>query len=446
MGYSNINSDLIVIGNIYSSNGLSTTNVLVTRFSAGGFVVTAEGPTVGVTGNVYVSNTLVSTNVIVTGNASGLFLGTFSGSSFTGGNFQGGTFTASTGFVASGGYVTAANFTGGSFSGTTITAGTGFSTTGYVTAANFTGGSFSGGTHSGTTITAGTGFSTTGYVTAGSFTGASYNATTGFSGAAFTGGSFYTNSNIYAANALSTTNIFASNILSVGTGTIGSNIALFSNIGGGQNVVVINSNAWVGIGTTNPTSSLTVNGNASFTTDTFTVPFATVGTLGVLGGATIGPSSTVLGSNLLVLSNSSGGSNVTVFRGNTVGISNLAPATTLSVGGTISALGNATTFGTLAPVTWRQGSSSSDWSGTVGARGDYSLGTSRVQIQCGANAMTSSTTITFPSPYINIPIVMVTPYSTIATPLYITSPSSTVFTVNGPAGVSVQFEWISIGI
>ena len=411
MGYSNINSDLIVIGNIYSSNGLSTTNVLVTRFSAGGFVVTAEGPTVGVTGNVYVSNTLVSTNVIVTGNASGLFLGTFSGSSFTGGNFQGGTFTASTGFVASGGYMSASNFTGGTFT----------ASTGFVASAG-------------------------GYVTAGSFTGASYNATTGFSGAAFTGGSFYTNSNIYAANALSTTNIFASNILRVGTGTIGSNIALFSNIGGGQNVVLINSNAWVGIGTTNPTSSLTVNGNASFTTDTFVVPFATMGTLGILSGATIGPSSTVLGSNLLVLSNSSGGSNVTVFRGNTVGISNLAPATTLSVGGTISALGNATTWGTLAPVTWRQGSSATDWSGTAGARANNPLGTSQVQIQCGANAITTSSTITFPSPYINTPIVMVTPYSTIATPLYITSPSSTVFTVNGPSGVTVQFEWISIGI
>jgi hypothetical protein len=252
--------------------------------------------------------------------------------------------------------------------------------------------------------------------------------------------------NIFASNALSTTNIFASNILNVGTGTIGSNVALFSNIAGGSNVVVINSNAWVGIGTTNPTSSLAVNGNAAFSTDTFVVPFATVGTLGVLSGATIGPSSTVLGSNLMVFSNASGGSNVTIFTGNTVGISNLAPATTLSVGGTISALGNATTYGTLAPVTWRQGSSATDWSGTAGVRTPYALGTSQVQIQCGSNAITTSSTITFPSPYINTPIVMVTPYTMIATPLYITSPSNTGFTINGPSAVLVSFEWISIGI
>jgi hypothetical protein len=251
--------------------------------------------------------------------------------------------------------------------------------------------------------------------------------------------------NAFISNSVSTTNIFASNSLAVGQGSIiGSNVAIFSNIAGGQNAVVINSNAWVGIGTTNPTSSLTVNGNASFTTDTFVVPFATMGTLNVLSGATIGPSSTVLGSNLLVLSNASG--NVTVFTGNTVGISNLAPATTLSVGGTISALGNATTWGTLAPVTWRQGSSATDWSGTAGARANNPLGTSQVQIQCGANAITTSSTITFPSPYINTPIVMVTPYTMIATPLYITSPSNTGFTINGPSAVSVQFEWISIGI
>jgi hypothetical protein len=105
------------------------------------------------------------------------------------------------------------------------------------------------------------------------------------------------------------------------------NLALFtSSTPGGANVVVINSNAWVGIGTTNPTSSLTVNGNASFATDTFTVPFATMGTLNILSGATIGPSSPVLGSNLLVLSNVSGGSNVTIFTGNAMSIGTLAPA------------------------------------------------------------------------------------------------------------------------
>jgi len=249
--------------------------------------------------------------------------------------------------------------------------------------------------------------------------------------------------NIYASNALTTTNVSASSTLRVGAGTIGSNVAIFSN---GTNITVINSNAWVGIGTTNPTSSLQVNGNASFSTDNLVVPFATVGTLGVLSGVTVGPSTTTRGSNLMVLSNASGGSNVTIFTGNAVGISNLAPATTLSVGGTISALGNATTFGTLAPVTWRQGSSPTDWSGTAGVRTPYALGTSQVQIQCGSNAITTSSTITFPSPYINTPIVMVTPYTMVAAPLYITFPSNTGFTINGPSAVLVSFEWMSIGI
>jgi hypothetical protein len=128
-------------------------------------------------------------------------------------------------------------------------------------------------------------------------------------------------------------NVYVSNSLSVGTyGNVGSNIAIFSN---GTNITVINSNAWVGIGTTNPTSSLQVNGNALFATDTFAVPFATVGTLGVLSGVTIGPSSTTLGSNLMVLSNASGGSNVTICTGNALSIGTLTPQATLHVVGSM---------------------------------------------------------------------------------------------------------------
>ena len=62
--------------------------------------------------------------------------------------------------------------------------------------------------------------------------------------------------NIYASNAISTTNLIASNTLTVGTATLGSNIAIFSNISGGSNVVVISSNSYVGIGLTNPTYQL----------------------------------------------------------------------------------------------------------------------------------------------------------------------------------------------
>jgi hypothetical protein len=167
--------------------------------------------------------------------------------------------------------------------------------------------------------------------------------------------------NIYASNALTTKNVYASNILVVGAGTIGSNIALFSNIGGGSNVVVINSNAWVGIGTTNPTSSLTVAGNASFATDTFTVPFATVGTIGILSGATIGPSSTVLGSNLMVMANVSGGSNAVVINSSAwVGIGTTNPAVALDAyTGTINAATvTATThYGALAGSNTIAGSS-----------------------------------------------------------------------------------------
>jgi hypothetical protein len=288
-----------------------------------------------------------------------------------------------------------------------------------------------------------TNVSASSFLSAGGFAIASGGPTAGVSG------------NIYASNALSTTNIFSTNVvatstLRVGAGTIGSNVALFSNIAGVTNVVVINSNAWVGIGTTNPSAPLTVNGNATFLNDTIAVPFATMGTLSILSGATIGASSTVLGSNLMVLANVSGGSNVTVFTGNTVGISNLAPATTLSVGGTISALGNATTFGTLAPVTWRQGTASStNWSIGTGVLSNYGLGALQVQIQCGSNTIPASTltqVVTFPSPYVNNPIVMVTPYALVST-FFVSAVSGTSFTLTIPStATTVPFEWISIGI
>ena len=234
--------------------------------------------------------------------------------------------------------------------------------------------------------------------------------------------------------------------LSVGTQNLGSNIALFSNIGGGSNVVVINANAWVGIGTTNPTNSLQVNGNALFSTDTFAVPFATVGTLGVLSGATIGPSSTTLGSNLLVLSNASGGSNVTIFTGNTVGISNLAPATTLSVGGTISALGNVVTsnYGTCPPLTFRQGVSAAGWSqaGTT----NVPLGIGSVNMQCGAAVCSSGTvTVNFPLSYASNSLVMLTATGTGNGNLWVSSNTTSSFTVTANTPTQT-FNWLCLGI
>jgi hypothetical protein len=255
--------------------------------------------------------------------------------------------------------------------------------------------------------------------------------------------------NVFASNALSTPNVFASNILQVGSGTIGSNIALFSNVSGGSSVVVINSNAWVGIGTTNPTSPLTVNGNASFATDTLTVPFATVGTLQASSGVTIGPLAlaTNLGSNLLVISNVSGGSNVTVMTGNAMGISNVAPATTLSVGGTISALGNAVSlnYGTCPPLTYRQGAAGTNW--TTAGTTNVPVGTGYVNMQCGSNVCTAGTsTVTFPLSYSGQPIVILTAVGAGNSNIWVsTAATSTNFVVTANTSTQ-QFSWMSIGI
>jgi hypothetical protein len=74
VGTSTPSATIHAIGNIYSSNALSTTNVfatgnvVATRFmSAGGFTVVTGGPTLGVTGNIYASNALTTTNLFTAG-------------------------------------------------------------------------------------------------------------------------------------------------------------------------------------------------------------------------------------------------------------------------------------------------------------------------------------------------------------------------------------------
>jgi hypothetical protein len=69
--------------------------------------------------------------------------------------------------------------------------------------------------------------------------------------------------NIYASNSLSTTNVFASNGLDVGPGTLGSNVVVFSNISGGSNVFVMDSNGRVTIGSTYTGGSLLSFGQQS---------------------------------------------------------------------------------------------------------------------------------------------------------------------------------------
>jgi hypothetical protein len=69
--------------------------------------------------------------------------------------------------------------------------------------------------------------------------------------------------NVYASNAVTTTNLFATNGLDVGPGTLGSNVVIFSNISGGSNVFVMDSNGRIGIGTASPGAQLDVYSTAS---------------------------------------------------------------------------------------------------------------------------------------------------------------------------------------
>jgi hypothetical protein len=67
-------------------------------------------------------------------------------------------------------------------------------------------------------------------------------------------------SNLAVSNSVTTTNLFATNGLDVGPGTLGSNVVIFSNVSGGSNVFVMDSNSNVGIGTGAPIYKLDVSG------------------------------------------------------------------------------------------------------------------------------------------------------------------------------------------
>jgi len=64
--------------------------------------------------------------------------------------------------------------------------------------------------------------------------------------------------NVYASNAVTTTNVFATKGVNVGPGVLGSNVAVFSNVSGGSNVVIMNNLGYVGIATTTPAYPLDV--------------------------------------------------------------------------------------------------------------------------------------------------------------------------------------------
>ena len=75
--------------------------------------------------------------------------------------------------------------------------------------------------------------------------------------------------------------------------------------------------------------------NTVFNFDTVQIPNLIVSSISVLSGLTIGPSSITLGSNFAVFANASGGSNVTIFTGNALSIGTLTPTATLHVVGSM---------------------------------------------------------------------------------------------------------------
>jgi hypothetical protein len=223
-------ANLHVIGNVYASNALSTTNLSATTANVGTLNVisisnlnslttnlsatTANVGTLNVisisnlnslalTNNLYAANAVTTTNIFAAGFTSNSANTIFNYSTLTVPFINSTTLNvASTSNIATanilianvvtgiyspavyGGAYYGGTFAGSTVSGTTITASTGF------TGAAYTGGTFYGGVHSGTTITASTGFTGAAY-TGGTFQGTTITASTGFTGAAYTGGTFY---------------------------------------------------------------------------------------------------------------------------------------------------------------------------------------------------------------------------------------------------------------
>jgi hypothetical protein len=300
--------------------------------------------------------------------------------------------------------------------------------------------------------------------------------------------------NIYASNALQTTNVYINNGLDVGPGTLGSNIAVFSNASGLSNVVTINSNAWVGIGTTSPSGLLHLYSNTIapvinivsqsasgiYPTILFnyypgTASQATAGirsiggTIDLLNGPSLTSMASFQAAGALIYSGQtfySGTAAATEkMRIGTTGvsISTLANArSNLDVAGNIfasNALSTTNVFasgqvvatgksgvGVCPPIVYRQGGSATNWNtpGSNTTPNVYAITSGVVQMQCGANVMTSTTQfIPFPVAYTNNPTVLVTSYGTTGN-IWVASITSSAFSVS--ANTAQQFEWLSIGI
>jgi len=180
--------------------------------------------------------------------------------------------------------------------------------------------------------------------------------------------------------------------LNVGPGTLGSNVVVFSNVSGGSNVFVMDSSGRIGVGTSVPTSTLTVTGNMYV-------------------------------SNALTTTN--------VFT------------TNVFATGQVTAAGR-TGVGVCTPMIFRQGAAGANWNTPAANTSTVATTSGAVQMQCGANTMVTTTQfIPFPVSYTGNPIVLVTSYGTHGN-IWVSTITSTNFSVS--ANTAQQFEWLSIGI
>ena len=240
--------------------------------------------------------------------------------------------------------------------------------------------------------------------------------------------------NIYSANSLVTTNIVGTRAtittLSVTSaqGTFYGPI-LGSNVGSFQNIYSANSLVTTNITAAGFTSNAT---NTVFNFDTLTIPFINSSTLNVAST-----------SNLQVATVTGSTGQVSLYAVGNAYVSNALTTTNVFASGQVVATG-ASGRGVCAPVVYRQGAAGANWNAPAANTSTVAVTSGAVQIQCGANIMTSTTQfIPFPVAYTGNPTVLVTSYSTTGN-IWVASVTTTAFSVS--ANLALQFEWMSIGI
>ena len=252
--------------------------------------------------------------------------------------------------------------------------------------------------------------------------------------------------NLYTGNAVTTTNLFANTLtLSNASSTInvigsvtastfygvhaGSNTGAFSNLYSANALTTTNIFA---AGFTSNAS------NTIFNYSTLTVPFISSTTLNVASTANVVTLGVTGQSNLA--SSNLGATFITTL--NVSGTSNLSSVVS---SGQIVATGK-TGVGVCPPIVYRQGGSATNWNtpGSNTTPNVYAITSGAVQMQCGANTMTATTQfIPFPVAYTNNPTVLVTSYGTTGN-IWVSSITASNFQVQ--ANAALQFEWLSIGV